>query len=208
MKNLFLIAALALTFWTTACQKAESSSKTEAKTNTNTTTTTEAPKDAPRTFTEILGDDIKNLNKGLTPSEPCGYLQNILKKTPTEYKEYKDGAYNCSTEFLMINGSSFRYSGSGNKDYISVLTFYQTIGKKTSSDNEIKMLGLMVGNIADALKQASGQTLPKEVSDALAYKKDLKYVFNDETTSKPRAYQLQVFTLASTNTYIVMIYFE
>lgn len=208
MKKLFLIAALASAFWATACQKAETSTKTEAKSNTNTTTTAEAPKDVSRTYVEIPGDDIKNLNKGLTPSAPCGYLESILKKSPTPYKEYKDGAYDCSTSFLMVNGSSFRYSGSGNKDYISVLTFSQTVGAKTSFDTETKMLGLMIGNVADALKQATGQTLPKEVTEAIIDKKDLKYAFNDGTTSKPRAYQLQVFYLSSGNTYYVMIYFE
>lgn len=183
------------------------SANSEAKTNKNTPTVSDAPKDAPRTYLQINGDEIKNLNKGLTPSEPCGYLQDFLKKTPTPYKEYKNsGSYECNTEFLMINNASFRYSASGNKDYISVLSFSQNVGAKNSVDQTTTMLGLMIGNIADVLKKVSGQTLPKELTNAIADKKELKYVFNDGTTSKPRAYQLQVFNI--TNSYYVMIYFE
>ena len=186
----------------------QSNSSQANSSNANSTTTAEMPKNPRRAYIDIKGDDIQNLNKGLTPSAPCGYLANILKKSPSRYAEYKgSGSYDCRTEFPMVNGSSFSYSASGNKDYISVLEFKQLVGGKNTSDQSTKMLALEITNIEDVLQQATGQKLPKEVTDAFVNKTELKYVFEDASASKPRAYQLKVFFLSSGSNY-VMIYFE
>ena len=209
MKKLLMITTVIFVIWTTACQKADTSAKPEAKTNTN--PTADAPKNSSGNYVFIADTDVKNLNKGLTPSVPCSYLEKILKQAPSPYsEEYSGGEYKCFSQYLMLKESEFEYSAHGNKDYISGLRFSQTIGAKVSSDNATKMLGLMLGNMADVLKQATGQTLPKEVAGALADKKELKYVFDDGTSAKPRAYQLHFkhFDFKTYEVYVVWIYFE
>jgi len=181
MKNLGLLILLAFMAFNASCGKQETSA---ANTNSN------AVNPAKNGNSNQTSEQV-SAPKGLKPSEPCGWLETSLAldiKTK-EYKEssYTPGRYDCDQAVVLVNGSQFNYSASGDATTIKQLYVAVSIRPSNTAKQKDALMALLFDAANQVAEKAGGQKLTDEMlMSIIAYERKEFTLAPGEDTTKPQ----------------------